>query len=50
MLGSLVLVVGSSVAAARSPLPSFLFILGDDIGWGDFAWNNGTAKTPRMLE
>ena len=23
--------------------PSFLFILGDDIGWQDFSYNNGTA-------
>eukprot|EP00040_Diaphanoeca_grandis_P005869 m.34845 g.34845 ORF g.34845 m.34845 type:complete len:658 (-) comp17047_c0_seq1:288-2261(-) len=36
--------------AAKSTLPSFLMILGDDIGWADFAWNNGTANTPRMLE
>lgn len=26
--------------------PSFLFILGDDIGWADFSYNNGTARTP----
>jgi arylsulfatase A-like enzyme len=30
-------------------LPSFLMLLGDDIGWADFAWNNGTANTPRTL-
>ena len=29
-------------------LPSFLMILGDDIGWADFSWNNGTANTPHM--
>ena len=39
-----------SFAAEQSPLPSFLMILGDDIGWADFAWNNGTANTPRMME
>ena len=34
---------------AGSP-PSFLFILGDDIGWADFKYNNGTAATPHVLE
>lgn len=29
-------------------LPSVLFLLGDDIGWGDFHYNNGTAKTPNI--
>ena len=28
--------------------PSFLFILGDDIGWGDFRYNNGTSYTPNV--
>ena len=28
--------------------PSFLFILGDDIGWQDFSYNNGTAKSPNI--
>ena len=27
-------------------LPSFLFLLVDDIGWGDFSYNGGTAATP----
>ena len=36
--------------AADTPLPSFLFILGDDIGWADMSWNGGTANTPRMAE
>ena len=30
--------------------PSFLFILGDDIGWADFRYNNGTAASPRLTE
>ncbi|KAG7354291.1 sulfatase [Nitzschia inconspicua] len=29
-------------------LPSFLFLLADDIGWGDFSYNNGTALTPNI--
>jgi hypothetical protein len=28
--------------------PSFLFLLGDDIGWADFGYNNGTALTPHI--
>ena len=31
--------------ANKSPLPSFLMILGDDIGWADFKWNNGELCT-----
>jgi arylsulfatase A len=34
--------------AASTAQPSFLFLLGDDIGWADFAYNNGTAATPRI--
>ena len=33
------------VTANKSPLPSFLMILGDDIGWADFKWNNGELCT-----
>mmetsp|Transcript_26788 Transcript_26788/g.73711 ORF Transcript_26788/g.73711 Transcript_26788/m.73711 type:complete len:339 (+) Transcript_26788:336-1352(+) len=29
-------------------LPSFLFMLADDIGWADFSYNNGTALTPNI--
>jgi arylsulfatase A-like enzyme len=29
-------------------LPSFLFLLVDDIGWSDFSYNNGTAYTPNI--
>ena len=36
--------------SSRSALPSFLFLLGDDIGWADMSWNGGTANTPRMAE
>lgn len=40
--------LASSVVAAPDRPPSFLFILGDDIGWGDFSYNNGTAKSPNI--
>ena len=30
--------------------PSFLFLLIDDVGWGDFSYNNGTALTPHIDE
>eukprot|EP00533_Pseudo-nitzschia_delicatissima_P015812 CAMPEP_0197261732 /NCGR_PEP_ID=MMETSP1432-20130617/122_1 /TAXON_ID=44447 /ORGANISM="Pseudo-nitzschia delicatissima, Strain UNC1205" /LENGTH=572 /DNA_ID=CAMNT_0042726015 /DNA_START=81 /DNA_END=1799 /DNA_ORIENTATION=- len=29
-------------------MPSFLFLLADDIGWADFGYNNGTALTPNI--
>eukprot|EP00041_Stephanoeca_diplocostata_P013753 m.243604 g.243604 ORF g.243604 m.243604 type:complete len:667 (+) comp19455_c0_seq1:121-2121(+) len=50
ILGVLVPVLLSAACAesAKSPLPSFLMILGDDIGWADFSWNNGTANTPNL--
>ena len=41
----LVLSVAAAATAAKSPLPSFLMLLGDDIGWADFKWNNGTYIT-----
>ena len=35
-------------ACALAAQPSFLFMLGDDIGWSDFSYMNGTAVTPRI--
>jgi len=32
----------------KASTPSFLFLLGDDIGWADFSYNNGTAMTPNI--
>eukprot|EP00038_Savillea_parva_P008746 m.178892 g.178892 ORF g.178892 m.178892 type:complete len:646 (+) comp14648_c0_seq1:135-2072(+) len=37
-------------AKPQADTPSFLFILGDDIGWADFSYNNGTAFSPRIKE
>jgi arylsulfatase A len=35
--------------SARAATPSFLFLLGDDIGWADLNFpNNGTAHTPNL--
>ena len=42
--------VYSPVGAQPFSTPSFLFILGDDIGWADFSYNNGTALSPRIRE
>ena len=39
-----------ATATPNTTPPSFLFILGDDIGWADFRFNNGTAASPRILE
>ena len=38
------------IASQAAGSPSFLFILGDDIGWADFSYNNGTAASPRISE
>ena len=41
----------SSVGGGDSAqLPSFLFILGDDIGWADMGYSGGTARTPHIDE
>jgi len=42
----LVLVVLLSVSYAQKP--NFVFILADDMGWGDMGYNNGTASTPNL--
>lgn len=47
--GIFALLASSTLASASvSGVPSFLFLLGDDIGWGDFGYNNGTALTPNI--
>ena len=38
----------AAAPAAASSAPSFLFMMGDDIGWSDFAYMNGTAHAPRL--
>lgn len=45
LLGSLLPLLPATFAAVGDE-PSFLFILGDDIGWQDFSYNNGTAASP----
>eukprot|EP00035_Acanthoeca_spectabilis_P022118 m.442104 g.442104 ORF g.442104 m.442104 type:complete len:647 (-) comp18751_c0_seq1:78-2018(-) len=46
------LLLASALALGKqqSTAPSFLFLLGDDIGWADFSYNNGTAASPRIKE
>eukprot|EP00729_Bicosta_minor_P010591 gene10591-22055_t len=42
-------IIVASLCLAKAKVgdqPSFLFILGDDIGWQDFSYNNGTAASP----
>lgn len=41
-------VAALAAAATADRPPSFLFILGDDIGWADFSYNNGTARSPNI--
>ena len=40
----------SAFAENSEEKPSFLFLLGDDIGWSDFSYNNGIANTPNLLK
>ena len=40
--------LASASSVDSAPAPSFLFLLGDDIGWADMGYNNGTAATPRI--
>lgn len=47
---ALLAAASTATVAAVGEQPSFLFILGDDIGWSDFSYNNGTAATPRVKE
>ena len=43
----LILLFAVSFAFAQ---PSFLILMGDDIGWADFSYNNGTALSPRLRQ
>eukprot|EP00039_Didymoeca_costata_P028753 m.22087 g.22087 ORF g.22087 m.22087 type:complete len:616 (-) comp7338_c0_seq1:96-1943(-) len=45
---NVVLLALLNTLTSKDGTPSFLFILGDDIGWADFGYNNGTASTPRV--
>ena len=40
--------LASDMTVAVGRPPSFLFILGDDIGWADFSYNGGTTHTPHI--
>ena len=47
---SLVLSSASHGGSTVGTLPSFLVLMGDDMGWADLSYNNGTAVTPRRRE
>eukprot|EP00035_Acanthoeca_spectabilis_P003245 m.92044 g.92044 ORF g.92044 m.92044 type:complete len:685 (+) comp12005_c0_seq2:46-2100(+) len=50
-MAAVITVVGlAAVSGAKTTteLPSFLFLLGDDIGWADFSYNGGNASSPNI--
>ena len=38
----------AAAEAAEPPRPNILFIVADDLGWGDVGWHGGPGKTPCM--
>jgi hypothetical protein len=41
-------VAGSDDQGSRSGLPNVVFIVGDNVGWGDIGCYGGLAPTPRI--
>lgn len=50
LLSALLLAVAAVVAAqsAGAPKPHVLFIIADDLGWGDVGYHGGVIKTPHI--
>ena len=43
----------STTESTKGPtggFPNFIFVLADDLGWGDVEYNNGNARTPNLNE
>eukprot|EP00117_Sycon_ciliatum_P002890 scpid15963/ scgid1026/ Arylsulfatase B; N-acetylgalactosamine-4-sulfatase len=51
-LALLLLAVGSQYSDASKPKKptNIIFMMADDLGWGDVEYNNGTARTPHLNE
>ena len=45
-LTSLLLHVGQSSEVVKKP--NVIFVLADDLGWGDVSWNNPDMHTPAL--
>jgi arylsulfatase A-like enzyme len=41
-------IAGDTTLAADPSRPNILFIVADDLGWGDVGWHGGFGKTPHM--
>lgn len=38
----------SSAAASEPPRPNVVFVMADDLGWGDVGWHGGNVATPHL--
>jgi arylsulfatase A-like enzyme len=48
VLGALLVFAPKPIFAHEPQRPNVLFIVADDLGWGDVGWHNGFAKTPNL--
>ena len=46
--GAPLVMAAAGFAQAADPLPNFVFIMADDLGYHDVGYHGGTAKTPNI--